>query len=236
MKKTGKCRLCGRTKKLSFEHVPPESAFNSKPVFYQNSENLHDKSSFFYGKKRRSFRGAGGLYLCVSCNNNSGSWYANDYKNFSEMGMSVLKSRVYANKYMCAEYPIKPLNVLKQILMMFAALESSGYLIDRPGLKQFLMEPTNNDLPDGIRIFAYMTSTIKLRNALSWSNMDGYWRAFGEISYLPFGFHLSLNSPPINRPFCEISNFAQFDYNQKENIILPLQYLVPKLYFPGLYV
>ncbi|MFK5982250.1 MAG: hypothetical protein QM499_04985 [Flavobacteriaceae bacterium] len=98
------------------------------------------------------------------------------------------------------------------------------------------MEPENNNLPEGIRVFAYMTSTIKLRNALSWSNMDGYMRTFGEISYTPFGFHLSLDTPPINRPFCEISNFAQFDYNQIENIILPLQYLVPKLYFPGLYV
>ena len=236
MKKTGKCRLCGKTRKLSFEHVPPESAFNSKPVFFQDYENLHDKSSYVYGKRKQSLRGAGGMYLCVSCNNNSGSWYANDYKEFAEIGMYVLKSRVYANRYMSAEYPIKPLNVLKQILMMFVALESSEYLIQRPGLKQFLMEPKNNNLPVGIQVFAYMTSTIKLRNALSLSNMDGYMRVFGEISYAPFGFHLSLDTPPIKRPFCEISNFAHFDYNKTEKIILPLQYLIPKLYFPGIYL
>ncbi|MFK5982249.1 MAG: hypothetical protein QM499_04980 [Flavobacteriaceae bacterium] len=120
---------------MSFEHVPPESAFNSEAIFFQDSENLHDESSYVYGKKKRSSRGTGGMYLCLLCNNNSGSWYANDYKEFAEIGMYVLKSRVYANKFMCAEYPIKPLNVLKQILMMFVALESSGYLIKRPGLK-----------------------------------------------------------------------------------------------------
>lgn len=178
MKKTGKCRLCGKTKKLSFKHVPPESAFNSKAVFFQGFENLHNKSSYAYGKRKRSHRGAGGMYFCVSCNNDSGSWYANDYKEFAQIGMHVLKSRVYANKYMCAEYPIKPLNVLKQILMMFVALESSEYLIKQSGLKQFLMVPKNTNLPNGIRIFTYLTSTIKLRNALSFSNMEGLYASF----------------------------------------------------------
>ena len=34
MKKTveGTCKLCGQQKKLTFEHVPPESAFNSISV------------------------------------------------------------------------------------------------------------------------------------------------------------------------------------------------------------
>ena len=63
MKKTGKCRLCGKMKKLSFEHVQPESAYNSNPVFFQDYENLHDKSSYVYGKRKQSLRGAGGMYL-----------------------------------------------------------------------------------------------------------------------------------------------------------------------------
>ncbi|PQJ78966.1 hypothetical protein [Polaribacter porphyrae] len=235
MKKTGKCRLCSEVKKLSFEHVPPEAAYNSDPVFFQDSENLHDKSSHVYGKKKRSPRGAGGMYFCVSCNNNTGGWYANDYKEFAKIGMYVLKSTVYANKYMCAKYPIKPLNVIKQILTMFVALESSGYLIQQSGLKEFLMEPESNKFPKGIRVFAYMTSAINLRNALSFSNLDGYMRYFGEISYIPFGFHISINTPPINKPYCEISNFAHFTYNEKVEITLPLQYLIPKTYFPGMY-
>ena len=235
MKKTGKCRLCGENKKLSFEHVPPESAFNSRPVFFQDYENLHDKSSYVYGKRKQSLRGAGGMYLCISCNNNSGSWYANDYKEFTEIGMYVLKSRVYANKYMCAEYPIKPLNVLKQVLMMFVALDSSDYLISCVGLKEYLMEPNNTNYPNSIRVFAYLTSTIKLRNAISFSNMDGYMRHFGEISYTPFGFHISIDTPPINRPYCEISNFSQFKFNEKSEMILPLQYLIPKTFLPGMY-
>src|SRR5215207_914300 len=30
---TGICHLCGQVKVLSFEHVPPEKAFNDKPAF-----------------------------------------------------------------------------------------------------------------------------------------------------------------------------------------------------------
>jgi len=150
--------------------------------------------------------------------------------------MYAMTNRVYANKFICAEYPIKPLNVLKQILMMFVALESSGHLIKQPKLQSFLMERENKEMPKNIRVFAYMTSEISLRNALSFSNMDGYMRTFGEISFNPFGFHIAIDSPPINRPYCEISNFSEFDFNQSSNIILPLQYLIPKLYFPGVYL
>lgn len=236
MKNIDKCRLCCEIKELSFEHIPPESAFNSTPVYFQKSIHLHDKNSYLYGKKIRSNRGAGGFYLCESCNNKSGSWYGSDYAEFSKLGMYVMTNRVYANKFICAEYPIKPLNVLKQILMMFVALESSGYLIKHSSLQKFLMERENRKMPDDLRVFAYFTSEISLRNALSFSNMDGYMRKFGEISFKPFGFHIAVDSPPIDRPYCEITNFAEFKFNQKANMILPLQFLVPRLYFPGLYL
>ena len=32
-KHIGKCNLCGEVQQLSFEHVPPKSAFNNTPVF-----------------------------------------------------------------------------------------------------------------------------------------------------------------------------------------------------------
>ena len=72
MKKYGICKLCGKQSKLTFEHIPPEGAFNSKPVYFQDKENLLDKSSYRYGGRKRSNKGAGGYHLCKSCNNNNG--------------------------------------------------------------------------------------------------------------------------------------------------------------------
>jgi hypothetical protein len=36
--RTGKCHICGNTGQLSFEHVPPESAFNDKPIIMKPFE------------------------------------------------------------------------------------------------------------------------------------------------------------------------------------------------------
>jgi len=232
----GKCRICGKEKKLTFEHIPPKKAFNSTPVYFQNFEHLHESESPIYGKRIRSNNGAGGYFLCKSCNNNTGSWYASDYVEFAKLGAYVLTNRVYANKFICAEYPIKPLNVLKQVFTMFAALDSSDYLIEQKGYKEFILDPKSKDIPPNIRVFMYFTSSIKTRNPISFSNMEGYNRRFGEISFIPFGFHISIDTLPINRPFCEITSFATYDFNEREKMILPLQYLIPKTMFPGMYL
>ncbi|MGJ8744433.1 hypothetical protein [Polaribacter sp.] len=236
MIKNGICRLCGNNAKLTFEHIPPKGAFNSSPVYFQDAENLSDKSNYKYGGKKRSNKGAGGYHLCKSCNNNTGSWYANNYIDFVKLGAYVMTHRVYANNFICAEYTIKPLNVIKQILTMFIALESSGYLIKIAGLREFILNKHNQALPTNIKIFMYMTSSIKLRNALSWSNVDGVFRTFGEISYIPFGFHISIDSPPINRPFCDITSFSKQKFNEELIVKLPLRHLIPNKQFPGIYV
>ena len=36
----GKCRLCGETKKLTFEHVPPETTFNNYSVYILFGEQV----------------------------------------------------------------------------------------------------------------------------------------------------------------------------------------------------
>ncbi len=236
MKKFGICKLCGEFKKLTFEHIPPEGAFNSSPVLFQDKENFLDKSSYRYGGRKRSNRGAGGYHLCGPCNNNTGSWYANDYINFVKQGAYVLTHRVYANNFICAEYEIKPLNVLKQILTMFVALDNSGFYLKRPSIREFILDTKSKSLPPGIRVLMYMSSAINLRNPLSWSNMDGYMRTFGEITFVPFGFHISIDSPVIDRPFCDISNFSDFEFNEESLITVPLRHLIPQSILPGLYL
>lgn len=53
------CYLCGKLEMLSFEHVPPQCAFNNKPILVQGHEELVETRSYLYGKKRRSQRGFG---------------------------------------------------------------------------------------------------------------------------------------------------------------------------------
>jgi hypothetical protein len=48
----GACALCGKPSNLTFEHIPPQCAFNSKPIYVQSHEHLTDENSYLYGKKR----------------------------------------------------------------------------------------------------------------------------------------------------------------------------------------
>ena len=81
----------------------------------------------------------------------------------------------------------------------------------------------------------YLTSSIMLRNACSFSNDDGFFRSYGELSYRPFGFHISIDTPPIQRPYYEITHFKKYSYNQMAKVTLPLRYLMPSGHLPGFY-
>ena len=159
MTRKGTCRICGKFGKLTFEHVPPQSAFNTNPVFFQKSVHLHDKKSPLYGKRIRSNQGAGGYYLCKSCNNLTGSYYGESYKKFAYMGMMALTNRIWASKVITFEYAIQPLNILKQALSMFMSIDTSDQLLNLEGLSKFLLDKDSQALPEKIRVFVYHTAT-----------------------------------------------------------------------------
>ena len=60
----GECSVCGNIGRLSFEHIPPRSAFNNKPIQIQNHINLFEKESFLFGKGTCLNKGLGAYSLC----------------------------------------------------------------------------------------------------------------------------------------------------------------------------
>lgn len=235
MKRTGKCRICSKYGKLTFEHVPPQSAFNSNPVFFQKSVHLHDKKSYLYGKRIRSNQGAGGYYLCKSCNNLTGSYYGDSYKKFTYIGMMALTNRIWASKIITFEYGIQPLNILKQILAMFMAIDTSDQLLNLEGLANFILDKDSKDLPVGLRIFMYHTVTKRVRNGWGIARTEKGYHHLGEITFPPFGVVYALNSEPTRNDFYEITNFKDFKFNQTVQTRLSIPFLTPKTYIPGLY-
>lgn len=135
----GICCLCGLKKKLSFEHVPPKSALNNKLVYIQNIEQISDTNSKIYQTKSRSPRGFGGYTLCESCNSNTGKWYANDYADFAMQGLKIIKGYQNPALYIKGKYKIKPLNIIKQILVMFMSADKVGQYRSNKALVDFLL-------------------------------------------------------------------------------------------------
>ena len=156
----GNCALCSEFKKLSFEHVPPQSAFNDKLIFVQTHEHLIPQNSFLYGKKKRSNKGFGGYTLCEACNNNTGEWYARDFAEFAHQGMGIINSLDKPKYTIQGIYNIKPLNVIKQIMVMFMSADKSGHLKSQKDLVDFLLNKEVVGLPERYGVYLYSLKTL----------------------------------------------------------------------------
>jgi hypothetical protein len=75
--RNGKCHVCGKVGKLSYEHVPPASAFNKAATTVYNALDIIKSGGLPWevddvqGKILQ--RGIGAYTLCVKCNSFTGS-------------------------------------------------------------------------------------------------------------------------------------------------------------------
>jgi hypothetical protein len=86
------CRVCRREEaNLSYEHVPPRSAFNDEPTtVYGLQDWLERGDDEGMRGGRIEQRGAGGRVLCERCNNVTGSWYANELARAARAAARIL--------------------------------------------------------------------------------------------------------------------------------------------------
>jgi len=234
--KVGKCQLCGEHKELTFEHVPPASAYNNKPIYVQVSDHLIESKSPLYGKRMRSNKGFGAHTLCISCNNNTGAWYGEDFCNFARQGMDLL-SAMETPGYVSGNYQIKPLNVLKQILTMFMSADRTGHLQSNSELVNFLLSKESQAMPKSLKVFIYS-------NASSQKRMLGYSVSFveglgiqrwSEINFQPFGYLLAEDSGPAHPNMVDITAFAKCPYDKEHIVTMTTAYLKVSSMFIGTY-
>jgi hypothetical protein len=225
--KEGTCALCGKEGKLSFEHVPPQSAFNNSPVFLKTPVHLFGEGNQLYGKKMRSNRGSGGFTLCEECNNKTGSWYASDFADFVHQGMKIIRGTQSPNRKVEGIYKIKPLNVLKQILTMFLSIDKTGHLRSNPDLVNFILHKEYTKLPFIYNVYLYSTLSVKSRMlGFCWVAGDTKgMQKWSEISFKPFGYFLTEESLPPNEHVLNISGFGNYSYDQEVSFGIKTNYL-----------
>lgn len=222
----GFCRICGLYKKLSFEHVPPEAAFNNGKAYFLATVDELEQLDFVsldssmisklpldHFKKKQG--GIGFNTLCDQCNNTTGSWYASDFIIWARQSMEIL---LKSNGRPTLHYPTHffPLRVIKQIITMFFSIRVEGTCDDESELQTFILNKEKRHLSPKYRVYCYY-------------NLNGSYRYLGdsfiggidgssmirtsELSFPPFGFVLTIDSEkPDNRLF-EITHFANCDYN-----------------------
>ena len=238
----GICHICGCYKKLSFEHVPPEAAFNDRRILHTAFEKVLESENLDELPGRVRQRGAGAYTLCGQCNSDTGSWYAGAYAKWAHQAMSFI---IGARGRPSLAYPFTlfPLRALKQVVCMFFSVNGPLFQRQQPDLVRFVLNRESQEFPAHIRIFAFYTFSDRART----SSIAGLLRGFGgansrsyvfsEITFPPFGFVMTVGDlPPPEATFCNISGFSGFKYTDwRTGISMKLPLMPIYTLFPGDY-
>ncbi len=235
--KRGRCRICGADGELSFEHVPPKSAFNRMPVVAAGFEQAFRHGPDDQLRGRIIQRGRGDYTLCCRCNNNTGRWYAPDFAQWCFQGAQILQQTSGRPTLLYIHY-LFPLRIIKQIVTMFFSVNHSGFRLTYPDLESFVLSRERRHLDPRVRIFAYY-------------NTEGGWRSSGpvgrgtlgeskpllysETNFPPYGFVMTYDSGPPDERLVEITHFSHYEYTDFRVMALDLPVLPTHLWYPGDY-
>lgn len=242
MMKTGICRICGYNGPLSFEHIPPQKAFNDGPVMVSKFKDVINKGPGEQIKGKELQRGIGEYSLCIKCNNNTGAWYGSDFVKWCFQGNEILLL-CGGKPNLCYGHKLYPLRIIKQIITMFFTVNQEGFSGANQYLVEFILNKEKQYLPENYRIFIYYNCKGNYRNTgivvrgsakgqHPFSNKPIY---FSEFNYPPFGYVFSYDgSEPDNRLY-EITYFAKYSYSDERIFYLDLPILPTHLWVPSDY-
>ena len=219
---------------MTFEHIPPQKAFNWQRAKVYNGYEALKKSNDEPAKFQNLQQGMGKYSLCKECNNLTGSWYAQTYCDFA---MDVIR---YLNKSDPLEHgdivtltfnecPV--LLFVKQVIAMFCSIipykESQKLGFD----KLLLNKESNIVNKELFDLRMYLTSfengqlmcgptAVLFQNNTSIDTV-----LVSDLSVYPFGFILNHN-PEVQLNYgTSIMKMFDSGYNDKRRFEISLMYL-----------
>lgn len=181
----------------------------------------------------------GGYTLCEPCNNSTGRWYGANYAAWVYQAAAYV-SRASGELTLSYPYHLLPLRVIKQIVCMFFSVNAPNFREVHPELVRFVLNKEIRRLPEGIRIYAgYLVSdrsrAAGVTGSLQLDERTGVprVRTYSEVSFPPFSYILSINSPPPEHAMSDISFFAEYGYDDFATLQLSMPVLSIYTPFPG---
>lgn len=242
----GRCALCGKECELTFEHIPPRSAFNStamKPVtgdqlIVDTDRMPWDMTELHYLNQQQ---GMGKYSLCSSCNNNTGTWYGNDYVFIARVVHQIISHPIEVGVNGVGIKDVHPLRFIKQILSFFCSI--NHFEDDRIDiLRKFVLDKDLVGLDKAqYKLCMYFTKGYFMKYAplsviLAKSENSYEAMAVSEITAYPLGFILYFN-PTDTWAYegIDITCFADCKYDTIANIEMGLCIKEMNDIFPGYY-
>ena len=134
---------------------------------------------------------------------------------------------------------IKPLNVYKQILVMFCSASPPAVTQKKPELVRYLLNPESRDAgQERIFLSLYDLAHSKAsRQSGITGRVDGHGgiQVFSEISFPPFNLVSSASGDSPDPGLVEITWFKEFAYGESADISLTLRNLAVNSVFPADY-
>ena len=226
----GKCALCGQLSALTYEHIPPKIAFNTEPTkqflgteFIGDSDRLPwDMRGLRYDNRQQ---GSGQYSLCSTCNNNTGSWYADSYKQFAYAAAAMMCDPGASGASSVTMKSLYPLRIIKQICSMFCSVNVDFPQFDE--IRTFVLDKERKGLdPKQYKISMYFTRSayIKQLGLTTIGNIEtGLFCNVSEITAAPFGFLFYPDASKVKDDSCiDITLFSSYGYDESCDIELPL--------------
>lgn len=228
-----KCALCRSEEELTFEHIPPRAAFNSLPAKPVTGDKLigddkrmpWDTSGLKYTNQQR---GMGKYSLCQKCNNNTGSWYAQDYIDIAYIIDKCLKDNMSEDYNAVVIKEIHPLRFIKQIISMFCSINNFE---DKrfESLREFVLNKNAKGLDKSkYKICYYFTKSLLTKYAplsvlLKTGGNMFQSTALSEITAYPLGFIIYFDpKDTITYEGIDITSLSDFDYDEIATVTFPL--------------
>lgn len=208
---TGICRLCHRERKLTFEHIPPRSAFNKQTRYQSVSfvDAMQMKDPLNGSLKGRTLQGGVGFQsYCSECNNFLGLKYVNPYKAWAQLGAYLLSDPEATACHIKIDKML-PNEILKQIISMFIAINDPWYGEKFPELLDFVKSPESTTLDSKFRIFTYLKRPGQIRYLpyLFKGSFSGQAQVLSEIAFKPFGYIMTYDGQRPDPKLVELTDF-----------------------------
>jgi hypothetical protein len=255
----GKCRICGKEGNLSFEHVPPQSAFNKVTVIEYTLESWITKRKV-KGKQRQG--GIGAYTLCESCNNNTGTWYGVEYAKWANTAMEVLEFIDYHPDHFAGKIEIAlklrnvyPLQFLKQVvtcLLSVAGISPGGeFSQHNPELVKFVLDKYETHLSSEYQFYLRLYHSSILRrypiaavlpityskdssgNILPDTLKVKSASVFPEMAHPPFALTMTHGTDFPDAK--NITYLKDYKYDEQVDLVLPLRISRGSTPYPGSY-
>ncbi|MCF6509820.1 hypothetical protein E9549_20860 [Blastococcus sp. MG754426] len=235
----GRCRVCGDTRELTFEHVPPASAGNTRRARGTSSwtaATSPDPLAFPSSGWVSSQRGVGGYVFCGPCNHTLGRRVVPAYGELARTVTDALAGQAQQVGHLPGTIDLQlggwPLGAVARAgLAAVMAVGVHDRLLRRhPELSDLLLGHLGR-LPRGLRLGLTVVVGGRARmSAPVCSASPAGCTVFAEAALQPFAWTLSFEVPPL-RPLsrsADVSHWLQHDCDAvvaEESLAAPVGFL-----------